>query len=201
MGIELVRDIVVGVSAIVVAVVAFFGLRTWRRELTGKAKFDVARNMMLLGFKLRADFQWVRHISTSSWEFAGRQQQENESEDASRVLNEWYAKRSRLQPLIENLQKFQEAGWEAEIVLGEDSSRHVLEAITVFRESYGDLSSAIESYFETRHEEVIKGDMYHDQDWLKELRKIIYSVSRDDFSKRIEGATERLSSALKVYVK
>jgi len=121
--VSLVSDIVVGLCVVVVAVVAFFGLRTWRKELTGKAQFEVARNMMLLGLKLDADFQWVRHPLTSSRESAGRQRKENESADESRVLDEWYAKWERLRPLIENLQKLQGAGWEAEVVLDEESSK------------------------------------------------------------------------------
>ena len=70
--VSLVSDIVVGLCAVVVAVVAFFGLRTWRKELTGKAQFEVARDMMLLGLKLDADFQWVRYPLTSSRGSTGR---------------------------------------------------------------------------------------------------------------------------------
>ena len=41
-------DICVGISAIVVAVLGFIGLRQWRKELTGKSKFDIARRMAIL---------------------------------------------------------------------------------------------------------------------------------------------------------
>lgn len=199
--VSLVSDIVIGVSAVVVAVVAFFGLRTWRKELAGKAKFDVARNIMRLGFKFTDDFQAARNPFTWLGEYDSRQQQENESEAESRVLNEWYARNRRLQPLIEDLQKLQEAGWEAETVLGKNSSKRVSEAITVFRHSYAELSSAIDSYFETRHEEVIKHEKYQEQDWLKELKKEIYSAKEDDLSKKIDEAKDQLASALKAYVK
>ena len=199
--VSLVSDIVVGLCAIAVAIVAVFGLRTWRKELTGRAKFDVARNVMRLGFKFKDDFQAARNPFTWLGEYDSRQQQENESKAESRVLNEWYARNRRLQPLIEDLQKLQEVGWEAEIVLGENSSERVSEAIAVFRHSYAELSSAIYSYFETRRDEAVTGDMYHDQDWLKELKKEIYSAKDDDFFKRIDEATNQLGSALKAYVK
>ena len=199
--VSLVSDIVVGLCAIAVAIVAVFGLRTWRKELTGRAKFDVARNVMRLGFKFKDDFQAARNPFAWLGEYDSRQQQENESKAESRVLNEWYARNRRLQPLIEDLQKLQEVGWEAEIVLGENSSERVSEAIAVFRHSYAELSSAIYSYFETRRDEAVTGDMYHDQDWLKELKKEIYSAKDDDFFKRIDEATNQLGSALKAYVK
>ena len=46
-------DICVGISAIVVAVLGFIGLRQWRKELTGKSKFDIARRMAILSFRFR----------------------------------------------------------------------------------------------------------------------------------------------------
>jgi len=199
--VSLVSDIALGISAVVVAVVAFFGLRTWRKELTGKAKFDVARNVMLLGFKLRENFKWARNPGGWSWEYANRTRQENESPELSAVLDQWYAKNQRLQLLVENLQKLEEAAWEAEILLNEDSGKCVQEAFNTYRSSYAELSSAIYSYFETRHDEAIGQDVRQRQEEQKELKKEIYSAARDDFSKRIDQATEQLATALKTYVK
>jgi len=199
--VSIASDIAIGISVLIVAIVAILGLRTWRKELTGKAKFELARNVMLLGFKLRENFEWVRNPGGWSWEYANRTRQENESPEVSAVLDQWYAKNQRLQPLVENLQKLEEATWEAEILLSEDSGKRVQEAFKTYRSSYAELSSAIYSYFETRHDEVVKGSMYKDQDWLKELKKEIYSAKDDDFSKRIDEATKQLAPALKAYVK
>ncbi len=194
-------DIAVGISALIVAIVAFFGVRTWRKELTGKAKFDVARNLMLLGIKLKADFEWARNPVGWSWEYASRTRQEGESPSASEVLDQWYAKNRRLEPLVENLQKLQEASWEAEILLGEDSGKQVSDAVAVHRRSYAELSSAIYDYFETRHDEAIGRDVSMRQGEQKELRKAIYSAKDVEFSKRIEEATTKLEIALQAYVK
>lgn len=194
-------DIAVGVSAIIVAIVAFYGLRTWRKELAGKARFEVGRNVMLLAFKLKANFEWATNPGTSYVPFVDRPHGEKESPDESRVLDEWYARDRRLAPLRENLGKLQEAGWEAEVLLGKDASKPVSEAIRIFINSYAELSSAIDSYFEERHEEVIEGSASIHQDWLKELRKTIYSTKQDELSKQIEQATEQLASALREYVK
>jgi len=198
---SLVSDIAIIVSAVVVAIVGGIGLRTWRRAMTGKAKFDVARNVMLLGFKLKADFEWVRNPFTRSWESADRPRQENETPGESSVLNEWYAKGRRLQPLVENLQKFQELSWEAETLLSENSGRCVSEVLAVYRHSYAELASAIESYFDIGCQGAVTGIPYKDQDWLKGLHKEIYSAKDDDFFKRIDEATKQLAPALKAYVK
>ena len=199
--VSLVSDIVVGISAAVVAALAFFGLQTWRKELIGKAKFDLARNIMLLGIRLESAFQWVRFPPSSSRESLDRQRKENESAKESQVLDEWYIRWDRLRPLVENLQKLQELGWEAEVVFGEEASRQVSEAIKTFRGCFADLSTAIESYFETRHDEITTDEPYNDQGWLEELRKEIYQRREDELSQKISGAKDQLASALKAYVK
>jgi len=43
--IAIISDIVVSLSALIVAVLGIIGLYQWRRELTGKVKFKIARKM------------------------------------------------------------------------------------------------------------------------------------------------------------
>jgi len=66
--ISLASDVIVGLSAAFVAAMAFLGLSTWRKEIAGKAKFEIARNIILLGLKLDADWRWVRHPLSRAWE-------------------------------------------------------------------------------------------------------------------------------------
>ncbi len=199
--VSIASDIAVGVAALIVAGVAFFGVRRWRKELTGKAKFDAARNVILLGLRLNAGFESARNPFTYSTEHTGRSRQENEPSDVSQVLDEWHARGNRLKPLHEDLVKIQEASWEADILLGEDSSKRVAEAIEGFSKSYGELSSAIYYHFEERHREVTSSGATIDHAWLKELHAIIYSRTEDDFSKQIKEATTKLEIALQAYVK
>lgn len=199
--VSLLSDIAIGVAAVVVAAVSVFGLRTWRKELTGKAKFNVARNVMLLAFKLKADFQRATNLMTRPGEFVDRPHGENESPGESRVLDEWYARQRRLQPLVEDLQKLQTAGWEAEILLGEDLGKSVSEAIGIFGHSYAELATAIESYFEETYREARGTSENIDQGWLKGLRETIYSIPGRGLLKQIDEATAQLASTLKAYVK
>jgi len=198
---SIVRDVVLGLSAIAVAFFAWLGLKTWRRELTGRARFETARNMMRIGFELKDNFGWVRHPLTKSYEYADRTTQSEESDAESQVLNEWHAKTKRLNSVVESLNKIIEVQWEAEILLNEISVQSIKEAIQSYRESYGDLSSAISTYFEIRYDEAQTKELYKDPKWLRGLKKIIYSATNDDFSQKIDEATEKLSSALKQYVK
>jgi len=146
--ISMISNIVVALSALIVALVAFIGLRTWRKELTGKAKFEVARNVMSLALKLNAGFKAARDIFTFSGEYVGRSRQENETSGVSQVLDEWYARSNRLKPLQENLIKIQEASWEAEILLEEyssklisESTKHIYVAMQNLRRRYTPIST------------------------------------------------------------
>ena len=71
----------------------------------------------------------------------------------------------------------------------------------MYRSSYADLASAIDSYFRDRYDEAKIGSLLGDQDERQELHKKIYGITDDDFSKQINDATKRLAPALKVYVK
>ena len=198
---SIVRDVVLGLSAIAVAFFAWLGLKTWRRELTGRARFETARNMMRIGFELKDNFGLVRHISTKSYEYADRTTQAEESDAESQVLNEWHVKTKRLNSVVESLKKIIEVQWEAEILLNEISVQSIKEAIQSYRESYGDLSSAIETYFEIRYDEARTKELYQNQEWLRGLKKTIYSAANDEFSQKVDEATDKLSYALKQYVK
>jgi len=199
--ISLISDIVVGVSAVFVAGVAFFGLQTWRKELTGKAKFEIARNTTLLSSRLKAEFQDAVNIFTSSAESIGRVKSESETPEESQVLNEWYARGHHLQPLSDDLRKFIELSWESEVVLGEVAGAQVSETLKIYRKSFAELSSAIYSYFETRRHEVVSNRPYENQDWLNNLHHIIYQLPDSDYLKNIESINEELASVLKRYVR
>ena len=195
------KDIILALSAIIVSVFAWLGLKTWRKELTGKASFEVARNLMHLGFELKAHFEDARNPFTRAGEWADRTKQENEQENESQVLNEWYARGNHLRPIAERLYKITETQWEAEILLNKSSAQSVKEVVKSYRESYADLSSAISAYFDTRLDETRIGIPYKDQEWLRGLHKTIYSGTKDDFSMKVDDATDKLSSVLKQYVK
>jgi len=200
--VSIARDIVVTLSAIAVAIAASVGIRTWRKELTGKAKFEVARNIMQLASKLRDDFGRARNpLTYHPFESADRVPKASETAAESTVLDEWHARTKRLQPLVENLRQFQEASWEAEIVLDEGASSHVSSAFEVYRQHYAELLSSIDSYFRVTHQESVSGKQYQDKKWLESLHETIYSRPDDEFSKQIDEATKQLGPVLKMYVK
>lgn len=116
------------------------------------------------------------------------------------MLNEAYARNKRLQPLSENLQKLQQASWEAEIVLGEDADKSLPETMKEYRKCWAELSFDISEYFSERYKQA-NNDTTSAPQYLEDLRKTVYGVPTDDFGKRVQNAEDRLSSALKAFVK
>jgi len=195
------REVVLGISAVVVAGVAWVGLQTWKRELTGKAKFEAAQKMMRLTLKFQANLEGVRSPFLGYAEYANRAKHPEEPESVSHVVDEWYARTNRINAVFENLTQIIEVKWETEILLNESSVQSIEEVVKSLRESYTDLASAIASYFEIRCDEVRTGDLYQDQEWLKGLRETISSVQDDDYKKKVDNAIDILSSTLKQYVR
>ena len=200
--VSILSDIAVGGSAMVIAVAAVTGLRRWRKEMTGKAKFQVARNTMFLGFRTNDLFDDARSSHTSAVDYQSRGKVEGESADQAPVVDEWYARNQRLHPLIENLQKLQEAAWEANVVLAKAAGEQVTEVVREYRRAYARVSSAIESYFDQKLQEAKTGHNYgkEKEEWMAGLRREIYSRPNDEISQRVSKATDRLECTLRQFV-
>ena len=195
------KDILISICSAIVAIAAIVGLFTWRKELTGKVKFDLARSIMLLALKLEDNFKDARYPVTFSTESFDRKRSEEESKEEAALLDQWYIKRIRLKPLIENLQKLQELGYEAEVVFNEEISSKIIESISSFRKNWAELITSIDDYFETRRDEIIKHTPYHNQEELRELNKVISSVGQDKIAEENRQAKQQLIDTLKEYTK
>jgi hypothetical protein len=208
MNTELVSTItssITAASALGVAIMAFLGVNTWRKELTGKAKFELAKSIMVLSRKIQAEFEWARFPMTLSGEHSNRPKLENESSEKSseisRILDLYDIRGQRLKPLGEDLAKLQEATWEAESVLDKSASAEVSKVFVLLKSKYADLITGLEAYFEVLYDGARGRDVSIHQEWLKELGKEIYKTKDDSFSKDIEEAVTNLSFVLKPYLK
>lgn len=64
-----IKDIALSGAAITTATVAILGLKSWSRELKGKAEFEVGRALILATYKLRDELKYARSPCTSGYEF------------------------------------------------------------------------------------------------------------------------------------
>jgi len=195
--ISVVSDAFVALSALAVAIIGFIGLRQWREELTGKAKFEVARKIVTLSFQFRDEFGRARSPLTFGGEAAERPKFGGETEEETQLLDECFARKKRLEPLQESMRKLREASWEAEIVLSEDVGK----LLQPFEHAFIELWSAIEAYFSTQLKRAKSGQRNSQlDDGLKSQQAIIYGID-DKPSRAVDASVTALLRKLKAYVK
>jgi len=196
-----ISNVIVAISAAIVALAAIFGINTWRRELGGKTKFEICRQIMKLIYKIQADYQSATSPLTSSGEAVDRPKQDKETDKEAQVLNEHYARQQRLGPLIEDVNKLVEASWEAKIILGSNVAKIVEAAHKRLKDKVVDLMVATGSYFEIRLNEATSGIPYNDKKCLKEMRDIVFQTHNSEANKQIEETISELDSVLEPYVR
>lgn len=201
MAFSIAADIVVSLSAIVVATAAYLGVNTWRKEVRGKATFDLARKIITQCHRLRAELTRATFLVTWHGEASGRPRRQDESAEQSEVLDEWYSRDRRVQRVAEQLPLLEELSWEAEALLDKNAHEAVSEAARRFRERYASVVTAVSDYFELTYQEAGGKDIRQHLDFLKGLRKDIYSVDGDNSLAAVDQAISQVSFALKRYVR
>ncbi len=194
-----VSNILVGLSAVVVAIAAIIGLRQWRAELTGRTKFEIARKIALLAYQFRDEFHAARTTFTYAGESAGRPRKEGETREESNRLDERYARFARLNRPQDTLRKLREATWEAEIIL----SKEIAQQIQPFEGAFQELAVAMETHFSYQMD-FARGRIRADQVEPAELWRLttlVYGGSETDALRdSVNTAVATLTTQLKQYL-
>jgi hypothetical protein len=195
-------DILSNLAVAVAAVFGILGLWTWRSELIGKTKFEVARKMMMLALQFRDEYGRARDFITYGGESAERKKDEGETQNEGHVLDEFYAHSRRLIPLQETLRKFYEVSWEAEVILSDKDAK----LVQLFEQLFKDLYITIEMFFEAqlyqaKHSGL--GETANEIDFvnMKKWRHIIYGRRDDELSQLADDAANTVKKQLKKYIR
>ncbi len=63
------RDIIIGLSAVFTAIIAYLGLSTWQDKLKGKSEYQLAKDVLCSVYKVREAFKHVRGPAIYSYEY------------------------------------------------------------------------------------------------------------------------------------
>ncbi|MGD0653640.1 MAG: hypothetical protein ABSA16_04795 [Thermoguttaceae bacterium] len=63
--ITLAKDIILAISALAAAFIAWRGLATWRKELKGKSEYEIAKQVLKAVYKVREAFKIARNSGVS----------------------------------------------------------------------------------------------------------------------------------------
>ena len=195
MSVELItafKDICLSVAAIVTASVAIWGLKSWKKELSGKADFDVARGLIRATYKLRDEISYGRNPFTSAHEFPEgydplNKTPENQSEAWAYVFT------NRWKPIAESVQEFDAQTLEAEALWGNDIKNMAFElrrctsTLRVAMEEVVSNEASVNSHFES------------DEEFRKKIRSEVWAGwggdnGNDELGERIDNSIKQINN-------
>lgn len=194
------KDAVVGIAALITAFVAVLGVQSWRRELRGRAEFDIARSLLMSTYKVREALRASRSPMIIGSEFPQPYQERYFDKKTEREEAEAYAHvyMNRLRPVFEALQEFDARRLEAEVLWGQDV-RTVTDRV---RQCVFELQAAVEAVVDDK----MSGgtDFKNDREFAKKVRGEISwspSESANEFSREIASSIAGVESIVRPHMK
>ena len=188
--VSMLSDIATGAAALTAAVVAVVGLQTWKKQLTGKSEYDVARRLLRSVYQVRQAIRFVRNPFIS----AGETSQALRESDVEIEPKDWefhevsqqavYA--SRWQRVQDALSALDVEAFEAEVLWGSD----VTETLGPLRRCISQLGVHIQLHL-TGQMRPHRGRV--DPETAQRIRQVIHETS--DKSGQ-EGFTAELAQAV-----
>ncbi len=197
--ISIIKDILIAVAAAVTATVAVLGLKSWSRELRGKADFEVARGLIRATYKLRDELGFCRSPFIRAQEFpegyykpTGKNTPQEEAEGLA------YVYKNRWQPVWNAIQEFDVQALEAEALWGSD-----LKAKTnVLRKCVSELNAAIDALISDKSSG--GRDFESDREFGRKIRSTVSASggdSKNELSKKIIDAVTKIEDKVRAHLK
>jgi hypothetical protein len=111
------RDIVLAIAALWTALTAHRGLKTWRKQLQGTAKYNLAREVLTSTYKLRTI---IKQILTPIDVWIDESEKEKHSKDEAQRKLRQSAYDEKLKTLFDELPTFEALMVQAEVLFGSD---------------------------------------------------------------------------------
>jgi peptidoglycan hydrolase-like protein with peptidoglycan-binding domain len=200
-GTSAVSDIVVGISAVVVAVVAVQGLQAWRAQMTGRGQYDAARRVVVAAMRTDTTIQEARLPLSRLTENAGRVKDDNESPGQALAQDLRHRYVLRLRPVSDCLQELREAAWDCEALLPSKAIEEVRHCRTTLEQSYDQLTTDIQAYCDELFEQASNPMYRPKQDWLFELKASLEAGVDDSFGPSVARAVADLQSRLAPFLR
>lgn len=186
---EIGSNLAVGVSAIVVAIVAVSGLNTWRK----RSRSEAAQKVLGQAKRFIRRLDAARTMDTYGAESADRPRKPDESPETTKIWDERYARMKRIETPGKALDKLYELGWDAEAVLGKD----IEPLLEPFVKVFNSVVNAIAKLHMT--DSAGNPVPVSDNDEESEARMRVYGVDseNDPVASELQLALEELRRALK----
>jgi hypothetical protein len=189
-----VKDAIAALAAAAAIVVAFMGLNTWKRQLHGNTKYDLARRLLRATYRLREAIRYVRTPMISVGEIAaarkatGLPDEPEPGEETGK--NDEVTYQARWQKIYDARVEFDAEMLEAEVLL----SPIIKTKADALRMCVGELHGNLYRWL-GKHE-LLEGD-------FKKVRGIVYDLADYDseFSDKVNAAISAIEIVVKPHLK
>ena len=197
---KILSDVGVGLAGFVAAGIGFFGYGAWKREMVGKATYEVAKDAVRKAFAFRSAFHEARKFVVVPAEWSDREKQPGELPAVSKVLDKKYAAMQRGIGLQKARNDLQAACWEVEVAIKEPPESLFHD----FNELYLLFARSLHSYFD--HEYTLAtggydgGPTAEDLSRSRSALKVLLGIPEDETGKAIDKAVTNLQQRLSRYL-
>lgn len=101
------------------------GLKSWKQELRGRSKYDVAKNVIAGAYRVRDAINEARSPFMVAGEWEKRERDQHEPESEKRVHDSYYAYANRFKRVIDALSQWYTSVVEAEALFGEEARKKI----------------------------------------------------------------------------
>jgi hypothetical protein len=178
-GIDIAQLIVI----VFVAIPAFLGLNTWRVQLVGRKKVELAEEALTLAYELQEVIEYARCPLTYVGEGENRERRDQEDESVQHRNDVLYSRVARLSEYAEEFARLRTVGLRFRAYFGEQAQ----DAITTFAKTRMEIFNAV-SMLMTEDPE----DKY-ELDLRKELKGVVWSHHSEKLPNEIK---ERINDAV-----
>lgn len=193
---SIIKDTVLSAAACVTGGVALAGLGAWRKELSGRANFDVARQLARTTYIVRDQISYCRSPFTAAQEFPAGYQGASSTRNSKEEGDAWvYVYKNRWDPLGKAVQDFDAASLEAEALWGHDVKQQCMELRGCVRV----LQVGIEMFVQDKRS---GGQLFKNVQLAQRIESDIWDTQSDDneLTKRINAAISGIEGVLRPHL-
>lgn len=196
--ISCIKDIIISLAALSAAIVAIYGITSWRRELKGKANFETARGLIRATYKLRDEIASCRSPLINAYEFPESYDGLKNSTSEKEAQAYAHVYKNRWEPVWEAIQEFDSNTLEAEALWGNE----IKEKTDELRQCVKEINIAIDAIISNKASG--NRDFEADREFGKSMRNMVHASSSDEkneISKRIKKSIISIEEIIRPHLK
>lgn len=194
------KDVVIGATAASAAIFAYLGLSAWRKELKGKAEYELAKDVLKSVYRVRDGFSHVRHPAIYQYEYPPEMTNHTGHLDKEhRYQGTLHVYEKRMEVLNKAFQELEEHHLAAQVEWGSEF-RTTIKSLRICR---GELLEAVRGLLEPMKNPHKEYSTTLAQ--TREERSVLYEIGgdpiHDAFTLQINKAIDEFEKWLRPHIK